>query len=79
MVRQIGGTIFSEFILELKKFIVKQKNVIVEPDYLRIDVTAILPGAQVIPPPGCEPLPHRYNPETGVAYFAQAGIGRVIN
>ena len=39
----------------------------------------MLPGAQVIPPPGCEPLPHKYNPEIGVEYLAHDGIGRVIN
>ena len=36
------------------------------------------PGAQVIPPPGCDPLPQRNKPGMGVSYVAQEGIGRVI-
>ena len=31
-----------------------------------ITIAALCPGAPITPPPGCAPLPHKYNPATGV-------------
>src|SRR5688500_12150222 len=45
----------------------------------RIFLAAFLPGAPMIPPPGCVADPHMYRLRIGVRYRAQPGTGRRKN